>query len=91
MTAFKLLLSFCLFILGTHAQAQPQRPIGCNPAPGANTCSWLTTQDSIYPLPSTLPLFSLEDQVTFPEDVLGDILQSADPGANITQNQVDGN
>lgn len=31
----------------------PQCPIGCNPAPGANTCSWPTAEDCIYPSPST--------------------------------------
>jgi hypothetical protein len=171
MAAYKLLFCLCLFLLGVRAQPPPQCPIGCNPNPGANTCSWSTAENCIYPSPSTpnpraacacragykatvpgildtdttkqwrlpadegnfrvwvaqgvacdtlcevstgtspcqevvelpaaclsnsvaststLPLFSLGAQVTFPEDILGNVLRSVDPGATLSNNQSDG-
>ena len=73
------------FILGTTAVIAVPRPnylkrdvqqIGFDCTPPHHT--------------SDLPLFSLEYQATFPEDILHSILKSAAPGANVTEKKVDG-
>jgi hypothetical protein len=51
MNTFSIFSSFCLFFLCVHGQATPQCPPSCNP--NANTCSWPTAEDCIYPSPST--------------------------------------
>lgn len=40
-------------LYGCLAPPPPQCPAGCNPASGANTCSFPTAQDCIYPSPFT--------------------------------------
>jgi hypothetical protein len=172
LATYKLFLCLCLFLHGVIADSPAQCPLSCNPSPGANTCSWPTAQDCIYPSPSTknpraacacragykstvpgildtdttkqwrlpadegnfrvwvaqgvacdtlctvstgaspcqevielpaacltnsvaststLPIFSLGARVTFPEDVLADVLKSAAPGRTLMSNQSDSN
>jgi hypothetical protein len=38
-------------LYGCVAPQPPKCPVGCNPHSGANTCSWPTAQDCIYPSP----------------------------------------
>jgi hypothetical protein len=50
MVNFKILFCLCLFLLCVQAQVTLPCPTGCNP--DANTCSWPTAEDCIYPSPS---------------------------------------